>query len=82
MPFGKVNTLPYWSFALIFLDTLSLFFWKMRKNNPWERKLFVYTYAVSSGNTGVFWLARNKSCVRFSERNTSEWTDVGFSAVV
>jgi hypothetical protein len=40
------------------------------------------TYAVSSGNTGVFWLARNKSCVRFSERNTSEWTDVGFSAEV
>jgi hypothetical protein len=40
------------------------------------------TYAVSSGNTGVFWLARNKSCVRFSERNTSEWTDVGFSVAV
>ncbi len=38
------------------------------------KKIFIhdYTYAVSSGNTGVFWLARNKSCVRFSERNTSE----------
>ncbi len=48
-----------------------------KENNEWMN-----TYAVSSGNTGVFWLARNKSCVRFSERNTSEWTDVGFSVAV
>jgi hypothetical protein len=50
--------------------------------NNKEGWYFSDTYAFSSGNTGVFWLARNKSCVRFSERKTSEWTEIGFSEEV
>lgn len=69
---GWFITGPYWSLALIFVTSVSLW---LRVGGGGEWMMMRRDYLVLSTSGRWAWSASNMSWVRFSDRKTSVWTE-------